>query len=90
MNDLREEQSSDLLTGCDAIAKHLRWTSRQVKHRAASGELPVFRIGRTVCARRSTLAKHFAEQEARALSAGRSGHSAHGEPSGHSTLNDHE
>ena len=66
MNDTRDESPSDLLTGCDAIAKHLRWTVRQVKHRAASGELPVFRIGRTVCARRSTLAKHFAEQEAAA------------------------
>ena len=70
MSDTRDDTSSDLLTGCDAIAKHLRWTVRQVKHRAASGELPVFRIGRTVCARRSTLAKHFEAQERAAREGG--------------------
>ena len=66
MVDARDEPASDLLTGCDAIAKHLRWSARQVKHRVATGELPTFRIGRSICARRSTLAAHFAAQEAAA------------------------
>ena len=59
---------NDLLTGFAAIAKHLGWSERQVKHRHEKGELPTFTLGagRTVYARRSTLAKHFASQEAAA------------------------
>lgn len=58
----------DLLTGFSAIAAHLGWTARQVKHRHENGGLPTFTLGsgRTVYARRSTLAKHFAAQEAAA------------------------
>lgn len=58
----------DLLTGHEQIAGHLGWTIRQTKHRDAAGELPTFRMGsgRTVYARKSTLAKHFAAQEASA------------------------
>ncbi|SNT05989.1 hypothetical protein SAMN06295912_13535 [Sphingomonas laterariae] len=70
MSDASNDPPTDLLTGCDAIAKHLGWTTRQVKHRVATGELPTFRTGRTVCARRSTLAKHFAAQEAAAAARG--------------------
>ena len=54
----------DVLYGTDAIAKHLGWTVRQVKHRHEAGQLPTFKMGRTVCAKRSTLAAHFAAQEA--------------------------
>lgn len=71
MSDATPPPASDVLTGCEAIARHLEWTVRQVKHRVATGELPTFRIGRTVCARRSTLAKHFAAQEAAAAAAAR-------------------
>lgn len=60
---MSDTPETDLLTGTDAIAKHLGWTARQVKHRHANGEIPTFTIGRTVCARRSALARHFAEQE---------------------------
>lgn len=56
----------DLLFGVDAIAKHLGLTIRQVKHLHETGSLPTFKQGRTVCARRSALARHFAEQEKRA------------------------
>jgi hypothetical protein len=76
MNDASADAAADLLTGCDDIAKHLGWTVRQVKHRVEKGELPTFTLGngRTIYARRSTLAAHFAAQE----QAARSGHTAPG------------
>lgn len=62
------DATNDLLTGLDAIASHLGWTLRATKHRHEKGELPTFTLGegRTVYARRSSLAKHFAAQEAAA------------------------
>lgn len=63
MNDGLTEPPSDLLYGLAAIAKHLSLTVPQVKHMAASARLPTFKVGQIVCARRSALAKHFAEQE---------------------------
>lgn len=68
MNDARDV---DLLTGHEEIAGHLGWTVRQTKHRDSAGELPTFRMGggRTVYARKSTLAAYFAEQEAKAAGA---------------------
>jgi hypothetical protein len=54
----------DLLHGYQAIADHLGLSRRQAEHMAANG-LPTFKVGRTVCARRSALARYFAEQEGR-------------------------
>lgn len=58
-------ETPDLLTGLSAIANHLGWTVRAARHRHEQGELPTFTMGagRTVYARRSTLAKHFARLE---------------------------
>lgn len=58
---------SDLLYGVAAIASHLELTPKTIYHLHEKGELPTFKVGATVCARRSTLAKHFArlEREAR-------------------------
>ena len=67
------DENPDLLTGIAAIAVHLGWTERQVKHQAANGELPTFKIGAFVCARRSTLAKHFEAQERAAREGDRDG-----------------
>lgn len=66
MNDASGVSNNDLLTGIEAIAQHLGWTVRATKHRHEKNELPTFSLGkgRTVYARRSTLAKHFAAQEA--------------------------
>lgn len=61
----------DLLTGVAGIAAHLGWTERQVLHQHEKGLIPTFKQGRLVCARRSTLAKHFAAQEAAAAAAAR-------------------
>lgn len=70
MREEIEPLEGDVLYGTDAIAKHLRWSVRQVKHRHETGALPTFKQGRTVCARRTTLARHFSAQEAAARSAG--------------------
>ena len=66
MKDARNVGSVDLLYGLAAIGEHVGLTARQVEHLVAKGELPTFKLGATVCARRSTMAKHFAAQEAAA------------------------
>ena len=53
----------DLLYGHKAIADHLGLTVPQVKWQITRSGWPVFKQGAIVCARRSTLAKHFAAQE---------------------------
>jgi hypothetical protein len=68
MTDARNEDTADLLYGVAAIAGHLQLSRKQVYHLHDKGDLPTFKVGATVCARRSTLAKHFAAQEAAARS----------------------
>ena len=60
----------DLLYGLPAIAGELGLSTDQIRHLAKSHGLPTFNLGRSVCARRSTLASWLAEREARALSRG--------------------
>lgn len=60
------DNETDLLYGVKAIAAHLQMTEKQVYHLHDQEHLPTFKIGGKVCARRSTLAKHFAAQEAAA------------------------
>ncbi|MCP3732019.1 hypothetical protein M9978_16460 [Sphingomonas sp. MG17] len=64
---MSEKQDADLLYGLAAIGGHIGLTARQAEHLVTKGELPSFKLGATICARRSTLAKHFArlEREAR-------------------------
>ncbi|KQM91877.1 MULTISPECIES: hypothetical protein [unclassified Sphingomonas] len=69
MSDTSNGGGTDLLYGVPAISEHLCMTQPQVYHLHNKGELPTFKIGGKVCARRSTLAKHFAAQEAAARSA---------------------
>lgn len=66
------EAPIDLLYGMAAIGEHIGLTARQVEHLAAKGGLPTFKLGGTVCARRTTLAAHFEAREAatRAAAAG--------------------
>ena len=56
---------ADLLYGVAQIAAHLGLTARQIYHHHDAGTLPTFKLGGRVCARRSTLAEHFAGEEAR-------------------------
>ncbi|MCP3732030.1 hypothetical protein M9978_16515 [Sphingomonas sp. MG17] len=62
---------ADLLYGLEAIADFVGLTIPQTKHQIAISGWPTFKQGRIVCARRSTLAKHFAAQEAAAAAASR-------------------
>lgn len=70
MSDATGNAETDLLYGVEQIADHLKMTRRQVYHLHDQGHLPTFKIGGKVCARRSTLAKHFAAQEAAAARGG--------------------
>lgn len=55
--------SDDILHGADAIAVYLGIERRAVYHAVAKGYLPSFRIGETVCARKTTLVKWIVAQE---------------------------
>jgi excisionase family DNA binding protein len=65
-----------LLYGAPAIAKFLGLTERQVRHRVADGELPTFKIGGTVCARRASLVAWLAKREVEAHAAARAARNA--------------
>lgn len=52
----------DFLAGYEAIGEFLGWTARQVKHRALTGQLPIFKMGRTPCATKSGLRAWLSEQ----------------------------
>lgn len=56
-------EDPDILYGVPAIAAHMRLKDRQVYHLKAAHGLPVFKIGKTVAARRSTLRRWIAERE---------------------------
>ena len=58
------ELSSDVLYGASAIADFMGMKSkRRVYHLCEYGNLPVFRLGNIICARRSTLLDHIKSQE---------------------------
>ena len=59
-----ENQKADLLYGAGRIAEFLGLTPDAVYHLAAQKRIPTFRIGRTICARRTTIAAKIAELEA--------------------------
>ncbi|GGC70755.1 DNA-binding protein [Chelatococcus reniformis] len=56
--------SADLLSGWIAIGKHLGMKPDAARHLARTSGLPTFKLGKTVCARRSTLNAWLAEREA--------------------------
>jgi hypothetical protein len=61
----------DLLDGASEIAAFLFGDTRQrrrVYHLAETRQLPVFRLGQTLCARKSVLRATIEAQEQRALS----------------------
>jgi hypothetical protein len=59
-------ENSDLLYGVPAIAAFLGLRTKQARHRISDGTIPSFRIGGTICARRSSLAAWLEECERRA------------------------
>lgn len=48
--------TDEVLYGAAQIARALGLRPRVVYHRAAAGQLPTFKIGATLCAKRSSLA----------------------------------
>ncbi len=66
MEAANDNISNDLLRGADAIAAFLGFPRRAIYHAVSKGHLPSFRIGETVCARKSTLTAWIAEQERKA------------------------
>ncbi|MEX0406915.1 DNA-binding protein [Aquibium sp. LZ166] len=65
MND-NTPLAADILRGAGAIAEFLGFERRAIYHAVSKGSIPTFRVGETVCARRSTLAAWIAEQERQA------------------------
>ena len=64
--------AEDMLSGASAIARFLGWTRRRLYYeadtdRVKATHLPVFRIGATLSARKSSLLRWIADQEAAAL-----------------------
>lgn len=59
---------ADLLYSLAKIAAFLGITSRQAEYLATRGAFPSFRLGRTICARRSTLRSWLAQTERAAAS----------------------
>ena len=68
VNDTGMPLADDLMTGAEAIAKFMfgeatDTNKRRVYHAADKLGLPTFRIGATLCARRTTILKWIAKQE---------------------------
>lgn len=59
--------ADDMLQGAAAIGSFMGLGERQVYHQR--NRLPVFKIGALLCARKSTLMRWIAEQEAKATGA---------------------
>ncbi|MBB5714533.1 hypothetical protein FHS94_001364 [Sphingomonas aerophila] len=61
-----DPMQADLLYGLEAIGRAIGLGPRQVQYLHEKEDFPTFKLGRTVCARRSSLAQHFAEGESAA------------------------
>lgn len=61
--------ASEILRGADQIARFMGLTRRAIYHAAANGTIPVFRMGETILARKSTLMGWIADQEQTARTA---------------------
>lgn len=64
MEAANDNQPGDLLMGAGAIAKHLGINARQVYRLVYADDIPAFKLGGSLAARRSTLARWLDEQEA--------------------------
>ena len=47
---MTDKPKADTIYGIEAIADHVGMTARQAKYSADTGQLPSFKMGRTVCA----------------------------------------
>jgi hypothetical protein len=72
-NALPQELGDDILRGADEIAAFIfgeRGSRRKIYYLAETSHLPVFRLGATLCARRSVLLRWIAGQESRVRTSG--------------------
>jgi hypothetical protein len=67
MSNAMELNDLDLLSGADAIGAFMGMKPRRIYHLAETRRLPVFRIGSTLCARRSTLIRWIEDMERAAI-----------------------
>lgn len=58
-------EDTDLLYGVAQIAKYLGLREKQARNRCDRGEVPTFKLGGTVCARKSTILNWIEAQERR-------------------------
>jgi hypothetical protein len=65
-----ESLKDDLLVGAKAIGDFIGKDSRQVFHMVSHGQLPAFKLGAVIHARKSSLRQHIAELEAASLRSG--------------------
>ncbi|MDX1240582.1 excisionase family DNA-binding protein [Sinorhizobium medicae] len=63
MQAANDNLAADMLRGADAIAQYMGLPRRSVYHAISKGHLPCFRLGETVCARKTTLLAWIAGQE---------------------------
>ena len=63
MTDYATDNGPDLLYGVSKIADYLGINRRVAYHLIETGRLPAFKIGKTVCARRSKLTAAIEEME---------------------------
>lgn len=61
------DQAGDLLYGARAIAEYLGVTERRALYLAEKRAFPFWKEGRTICARRSTIAAWLDERERAAM-----------------------
>ena len=59
--------ADDLLEGAEAIAAFLGKDARQIYHMVTKRQIPAFKLGAVLHARRSTLKQFFADREAAAV-----------------------
>ena len=60
--------ADDLLKGVHRIGLFLNEPDRRIRYMAEQNQLPVFKIGRCLYGRKSTLLKHIEKLEAEAMS----------------------
>jgi hypothetical protein len=68
MSEADEQLSRDLLRGADELALFLYGDAsfrRKVYHLAATSNLPIFKLGAMICARKSVLLAWIEDQERR-------------------------
>lgn len=74
MTEHEGDLAQDMLRGADELAHFLfgnREQRRKIYHLAATSNLPVFKLGSMICARKSVLLSWIEEQEGRHTSATR-------------------